>query len=128
MTQEFHNEKEPDRATNPDEVVASGAAVQAATSAKSHRVKRRFRTQCERAKPTVPLTLLALPQARAKERCLCDSSTDTRNVHDVSHVCFSARSLIAQNMIQGLFNEKEFNPEASTGGTDKRNAHEAQRA
>ena len=78
---------------NPDDVVDFGAAVQAATSAKTHRVKRRFKTQCERAKPTVAFGPLAMPTARPKERCLCDSSTDTRSVHDVSHVRGSARSL-----------------------------------
>ena len=44
-SQEFHIGKEPDRPSNPDEAVASGAAVRAATppsAKKYHRVKRRF--------------------------------------------------------------------------------------
>ena len=39
MIQEFHNGKEPHRPTNPDEAVASGAAVQAATSTSQHLTK-----------------------------------------------------------------------------------------
>ena len=85
---------------------------------KNHRVKPRFKTQCERVKPTVPFALLARPKARPKavnrecyrnsgtERCLCASSTDTRNVHGVSLVRGSARRPIAQNRIQ-CFSQRE---------------------
>ena len=44
--QEFHNEKEPDRQTNPDEAVASGAAVQAATSTSQDLAKKK-KTLCQ---------------------------------------------------------------------------------
>ena len=37
----------------------------------------------------------------------CDSSTDTRNVHDVSHARGFIRSPCAQNMIPGFLNRKE---------------------
>ena len=97
---------------------SSCASSYAPLRQKNHRVKPRFKTQCERVKPTVPFALLALPKARPKavnrecyrnsgtERCLCASSTDTRNVHGVSLVRGSGRRPIAQNRIQRCFNEK----------------------
>ena len=39
----------------------------------------------------------------------CDRSTDTRNVHDVSHARGFIRSPSAQKMIQGFLNRKEQN-------------------
>ena len=39
----------------------------------------------------------------------CDSSTDTRNVHDVSHARGFIRSPSAQNTTQGFLNRKEPN-------------------
>ena len=57
----------------------------------------------------MPFALLELPKARPKERCLCHSSTDTRNVHDVSKIRGSARSPIEQNMAQGFFKGREVN-------------------
>ena len=69
---------------------------------KNHRAKRRL-------KPTWPCVPLAVPNAEPEEanmdysrieRCHCDSSTDSRNVHDVNHVRGSARSLMAENLTQ----------------------------
>ena len=70
------------------------------------------------------------------ERCHCDSSTNSRNAHDVIHVRGSARILIGQIFIRDFFNEKEFNPDeavvfgvtvqaaTSNGCIDNRNAHD----
>ena len=139
---------------NPDEAVVFGAAVQAASSSNAGCGKKIIvpnavsKTRCERAKPTLSFVPLALPKARPKEvtmdhfrnsgtqRCRCDSSIDTRIVHDVICIRGPAPRLIAQNLTHHLFHGKEFNlveavalgatvhGATSTGGIDKLNAHD----
>ena len=113
--------KEP---VNPDEVVDLGAAVQAATSVKnivSTAVSRHSVNEPSRPCPS----LLSHCRKPGPRRGAFATAAPTRAMCMMSVTFAVPLEVIAQNMIQCLFNEKEFNPdEASIGDIDKRSAHD----